>query len=506
MHFFPFQRHFGYNVMIIMRIFAPKTNKYLTAFMNRNTITAIFLAMGLSCSAQVSPKLRTGYANPLIDHLFTADPTAVEYQGRLYVYGTNDTEQYEKADSCTYEKIKTLAMISTDDMVNWTYHGCIPVGEIAPWIINSWAPSVVSRVEDDGKTHFYLYFSNSGYGTGVLTATSPVGPWTSPLTKSLVDATTPGLGDCKVPFDPGAVIDANGTGWLAFGAGKSRIARLGKDMISFDSPFINPHPAHHFEANEMDYIGGKYVYTYNIDWQDHDDWTQTTDVPTRCCMYYMTSDTPLDSASWHYENNYLNNPGQFGIFSYSNNHTHLHKYMGKWYVLYHTLMLEDEMGIKGGFRSMQVDEIRIDESVPHIYPATMTKKGVTQIHPFNPYLLQQAETAAATEGIRFESSGEVGNMIATAGSSFIKHSMPEQSIILVRQADFGKRSKQFVATVRGKGTIEVLTDSLESPVKARLTSESSSWKQVKTSCKLSGTHDLIFILKGDIQFDSWQFK
>lgn len=29
-------------------------------------------------------------ANPLIANIFCADPTAVEYDGRLYVYGTND--------------------------------------------------------------------------------------------------------------------------------------------------------------------------------------------------------------------------------------------------------------------------------------------------------------------------------------------------------------------------------------------------------------------------------
>ena len=191
------------------------------------------------------------YANPIRDHVFTADPTAVECGGRLYVYGTNDSEQYEHAEKNSYEKIKTLAMMSTDDMVNWTYHGNIPVGEIAPWVINSWAPSIVSRVEADGKTHFYLYFSNSGYGTGVLTSTSPVGPWTSPLNKSLVDAQTEGLGDCKVPFDPGAVIDDNGVGWIALGGGKCRIARLGKDMLSIDSEIKQSRPQHHFEANDI---------------------------------------------------------------------------------------------------------------------------------------------------------------------------------------------------------------------------------------------------------------
>lgn len=28
--------------------------------------------------------------NPLITHLYCADPTAIEYEGGLYVYGTDD--------------------------------------------------------------------------------------------------------------------------------------------------------------------------------------------------------------------------------------------------------------------------------------------------------------------------------------------------------------------------------------------------------------------------------
>lgn len=68
-----------------------------------------------------SPKLASGHANPLLDFLFTADPTAVEHDGRLYVYATNDHQQYEtvgREGRNTYEHIKSLAMLSTDDMVN----------------------------------------------------------------------------------------------------------------------------------------------------------------------------------------------------------------------------------------------------------------------------------------------------------------------------------------------------------------------------------------------------
>ena len=71
-------------------------------------------------------KLGTDRANPLLDFHYIADPTAIEYNGRLYVYGTNDHQQYEAGTaSNTYEAINSLVVISTDDMVNWTYHGLI---------------------------------------------------------------------------------------------------------------------------------------------------------------------------------------------------------------------------------------------------------------------------------------------------------------------------------------------------------------------------------------------
>ena len=88
----------------------------------------------------------TRFNNPISPDFFCADPTAVEYNGRLYVYGTNDHQQFEAAGpdvDNTYEKIKSLLVFSTADMVNWTYHGEINVGEIAPWITASWAPSIV---------------------------------------------------------------------------------------------------------------------------------------------------------------------------------------------------------------------------------------------------------------------------------------------------------------------------------------------------------------------------
>src|SRR5437868_688420 len=92
--------------------------------------------------ANVSPKLMSDNANPLLDFMFTADPTAVEYNGRIYVYATNDHQQFEKVGKDgknSYEHIRTLVMMSSDDMVNWTYHGLINTAKLAPWTFTSWA-------------------------------------------------------------------------------------------------------------------------------------------------------------------------------------------------------------------------------------------------------------------------------------------------------------------------------------------------------------------------------
>ena len=112
--------------------------------------------------------------NPISDAVFCADPTAIDYNGRLYVYGTNDHQQYKanKKASNDYGKIKSLVVFSTDDMVNWTFHGTIDVGKVTGWAGQSWAPSAVWRTNDKGKDEFFVYFANGGGSVGVLKSTT----------------------------------------------------------------------------------------------------------------------------------------------------------------------------------------------------------------------------------------------------------------------------------------------------------------------------------------------
>ncbi|WP_300701799.1 glycoside hydrolase family 43 protein [Bacteroides sp.] len=462
-----------------------------------------------------SPKLTSGDANPLSDFKYTADPTAVVYEGRVYVYGTNDNQQFERVGEDgknTYEHIRSLVMFSSDDMVNWTYHGTIEVGSISQWTQASWAPSITSRKEEDGKTHFYLYYSNSGNGVGVLTATSPVGPWTDPLGKNVVDRSTQGLGDCAAPFDPGVVIDDQGIGWLSFGGGdknksgtdympgNARIVRLSKDMTGLDSEIVELNAPYHFEANELDFINGTWIYTYNTNWKDRTEWPYT-DIPkpTACSMCYMTSKTPLDKNSWVFRDNYFKNPGDYGM-SYSNNHTHLCKFKGEYYLFYHALCLQDSRDIKGGFRSICVDKVRVDEESLKYYMGEGTTKGVSQVQPLNPFITQQAETVAATLGIEFQATDIPGNMVALGSK--------EGQCIMVRKAEFATAPTGFDARVKGKGKIEVRLDNPEGTVIASIDFDNKDWKiaSAKVQKNVNGLHNLCFVFgKGNFEFDEWKF-
>lgn len=461
-----------------------------------------------------SPKMMNNNGNPLLDFNFNADPTAVEHEGRLYVYATNDHQQLDivgPEGNNGYQHIHSLVMMSTDDMVNWTFHGYIDVKSLSPWGIASWAPSITKRMEADGKTHFYLYYSNCGVGVGMLTATSPVGPWTDPLGKNVVDKQSEGLGNCGAPFDPGVVVDDEGRGWLSFGGGSNqfgteynpgnaRIVRLTDDMMHLDSPITEIRAPYHFEANELNYINGTWVYTYNTSWVERKEWPLEIEKPSICCMSYMTSKTPLDTDSWEYQANYFKNPMDYGFLP-SNNHTHLHKFQGEYYLLYHTLVLEEHRNGKGGFRSVCIDKIKVDEENLTIHMGEATRTGVDQLKPLYPFNWVQAETVAATHNIRFVPTGRPGDTAAACHT--------DGQILKIRGVDFHTTPQEVNVVVRGPGKLTVRLDHpKEGQIIANLSFEGDEWKEVteKITVPVSGQHDLFFITsEGDFQFDKWKF-
>ena len=115
------------------------------------TLLFLFLCIGHSAKADY----------PIFWQRYTADPSGIEYNGRLYLFCSHDTYNAERGYGYF---MNDITCISTDDMKNWTDHGEVFHAKDSKWGAKmTWAPCVVHR---NGK--FYLYYgdANSG-GVGV---------------------------------------------------------------------------------------------------------------------------------------------------------------------------------------------------------------------------------------------------------------------------------------------------------------------------------------------------
>jgi len=91
------------------------------------------------------------YTNPVISEIGPADPTAIFYKGKYYLYPTGDNTSYH--------------VYTSDDLVNWTKGPRV----FSPGGINVWAPDVFHN-STDGK--FYLYYT-ANWKVGVAVADKP---------------------------------------------------------------------------------------------------------------------------------------------------------------------------------------------------------------------------------------------------------------------------------------------------------------------------------------------
>ena len=502
------------------------------------------MVMSLHMNAQTLAKnyKSMGEGNPISANIFCADPTALEYKGRLYVYGSNDHQQFianGKTGSNNYGSIQSLVVFSTDDMVNWTFHGTIDVKKVCPWSGNSWAPSVTWRTRTHG-THssdeFFIYFANGASNVGVMKGTSPIGPFHSPLTKAMIDGGSPGVSPCKWCFDPGVVIDENGTGWISFGGGgrndnsslstnlqpnNACIAKLKPNMFELDGAAVKIPAPYHFEANELNVMDGKYVYTYCTHFGDYDQWETyekrgNYSKPGKGLMCYMVGDDPLHPENWEYKGVYGPHPGTSG-----NNHTHLQKFQGEYYHIYHSgALLEAMKSAKavnaGDFRSICVNKATVNEGTQTVNMVTLDLTGVNAIKKLNPYELQQAETMANCGGVEYEDFVNVkkNTEISTLGNDasinlYVK--MADNAWTYVRNIDFGANGpKSFILTAKGKGTLE-LRKGKAGKALASFDFSSTDFEDHVFAVDpetFKDVSNLFFAFRSveDAQFDAWQFS
>jgi len=505
---------------------------------HRHVLQALLLAVALiwmgtfggqTVFAQTPSIAKTpGNGNPLMDHKLGADPFAMVYNDRVYLYMSSDAYEYNSngtVKSNSFSNLNKVHVISSDDMVNWTDHGAIPVagpGGIASWASGSWAPTATHK-KINGQDKFFLYFSNSAGGIGVLTADSPIGPWTDPRGQALITFNTPGVAGVVWLFDPAVFVDDDGSAYLYFGGGipggnsptqqqyaspkTARVIKLNADMIStqgsaqlIDAPFF-------FEDSGIHKYNGKYYYSYCANFGG----SHPPNIPPGEIVY-MVSDNPM--GPFTYVKSILKNPSVFfGVGG--NNHHSIFQFGSKWYIAYHTQTVARALLGQGlGYRSPHINELTYAAN-GEINPVTGTMQGVAKTKNLNPYQRTEAETIAWQARILTEPANSPGGTVPSVNLAVTD--IQNGDWIAVANADFGANGPTtFRANVAStvSGQIEIRIDSPTGPVIGTLnvtpTGGNQTWSlQETTVTPVTGVHHVYLMFKGGggslFKVDYWQF-
>ena len=407
-----------------------------------------------------------GYGNPITTNEFGADPYAIEYNGRVYVYMTADDYEFSDKDnpfSNNFGYITSLRVVSSADLMNWTDHGEIEVagrnGGKGPamWASHSWAPAIAHKVID-GKDKFFLYFANDASGIGVLTADTPLGPWTDPIGAALITKQTPGCTGVEWCFDPAVLVDDNGSAYIYFGGGipgnqhdnpkTARVAKLGADMISIDGEAVEIDAPCMFEDSGIFKFGDTYYYSYCSNFTA----TTVEGYPGMGTICYMTSKNPM--GPFTYQGEIFSNPQMwFGVGG--NNHHATFVFNNKSYFIYHAQTVSKALGVERGYRSTHIDEIALGED-GKIKQIKGTYEGIPQLTTMNPYQRIEAETIAWNAGVKAADTGRPGNLFTDY--NMVLTDLQEGDWTSVSQLDFGSKGADKITVAAGSkdgGTIEV---------------------------------------------------
>lgn len=372
------------------------------------SIPAALEDVDASCDTPLCQSFKAaGENNPVMTQRFGADPWAMPYGDRVYLYMTGDFYEYKDDGSVGpnhYGSINTIRCLSSADLVNWIDHGDIPAAGArgaAKWARNSWAPAAAHKVID-GKEKFFLYFADSGNGIGVLEADAPWGPFRDPLGHALINRHTPNCASVTWLFDPAVLVDDDGKAYIYVGGGvpegkaadpgTARCVQLGEDMTSIVGVPRPICPPYLFEDSGIIKVGSKYVYSYCTNFSVPAD----APVPFKngeICT--MIADQPL--GPFTFADRVLKNPQDY-FGPGGNNHHCMFRFKGKWYITYHTQTLEGVIGLGSGYRCTFINEMDVGED-GRIPLVAGTMAGVPQVEAFNPYQKIPAATAARLAGV-----------------------------------------------------------------------------------------------------------
>lgn len=458
--------------------------------------------------------------NPILTGHYGADPYAMEYDGRVYFYMTADKYEYDEKGEIkenSYQLIDTIYVVSTDDMVNFTDHGEIKVAGkngAAKWADNSWAPAAAWKMID-GKPKFFLYFADAGGGIGVVSADSPVGPFTDPLGHGLIRRDMENCGNVEWLFDPAVLVDDDGEAYIYFGGGvpagkfadpgTARVAKLGKDMISLDGVPVAINPPYLFEDSGIHKFNNKYYYTYCCNFNVDEEGTNKYGI-TNGQICRMESDSPM--GPFVFKEMILENPEKYCGLG-GNNHHCVFKFKDQWYITYHSRILEKNIGVEHGYRITNVDEISIAAD-GKIGVIAQTSAGTKRIKNVNPFVNNSAVNMSQMSGCKLIPADEVTEKCGSG--NMLLAEFEDGGFFEVMGVDFAdKKASEVVIVAKNEAdsAAEVIVCADDTELAKANISKSTDFITVCASSKeITGVHNLFISVNNGqkLTLKEWSFK
>ncbi|MHA7099279.1 glycoside hydrolase family 43 protein [Roseivirga pacifica] len=170
---------------------------------------ALVLCYACSDSKRTKNQPSAHHLKPLVTDLYTADPSAHVFEGKLYIYPSHDFESgIPEDDLGSHFNMKDYHVYSMESVgEELKDHGVALSVEDVPWAKRQmWAPDAAKK-----DSTYYLYFpakdENDIFRIGVATSKSPSGPF-HPEAKPI---------DGSFSIDPAVFKDTDGSYYMYFG-------------------------------------------------------------------------------------------------------------------------------------------------------------------------------------------------------------------------------------------------------------------------------------------------
>ncbi len=316
-------------------------------------------------------------SKPLVTHIYTADPSAHVFNGKIYIFPSHDIDAGDAFDDLgSHFAMEDYHILSMDSPIDSTAtdHGVALHVKDVPWAEKQfWAPDAA---EKEGK--FYLFFPAKGYDgifrIGVAVSDSPAGPFV-PQPEAIKNSFS---------IDPAVFKDDDGTYYMYFGgiwggqlqrwrngtfndeqpespvaflpgadepALCAKVAKLTEDLLEFaeapkdvliidenGNPLLQgDNDRRFFEASWMHKHNGKYYFSYS-----------TGDTHYLC---YATGDNPY--GPFTYQGRILE-----PVVGWTSHHS-ICAFNDKWYLFYHDSSLSK--GVTH-LRSVKLTELIHDDA------------------------------------------------------------------------------------------------------------------------------------------------